>query len=33
MIQEILETWPEEAMAPNGHHPTATSTVEFEWGQ
>ncbi len=31
MIEEIVETWPEEPMAPNGHHPTPDSGTVFEW--
>jgi hypothetical protein len=31
MIEQITETWPEEPMAPNGHHVTVVSGAVFEW--
>lgn len=32
MITEVMDTWPVEPMAPNGHHSTEPDSVVFEWG-
>ncbi len=32
MIELVTENWPEEPMAPNGHHTSEASAAVFEWG-
>jgi len=31
MIEQVTENWPDEPMAPNGHHTPEPSAVVFEW--
>jgi hypothetical protein len=32
VITEVMETWPDEPMAPNGHHSSEPDSIVFEWG-